>query len=344
MQNLEFTTADRILAKLTRDLRGTDFNESDVIEWMGEALAFLKVFPLEEQSVAFLEVRNHEALMPTGLQTVLQVARNNDWVKGPEETCGCPSKVVEELSSTSSCETATETPSPISHNVITDCQGRILNEYEIAYYRPYFDLQYEYSNWTSSDHYKSNYTPVRLANNTLFNTLVSKERGRDYKSCVDEFTIVGTSEKKFRFSFKEGQVAVPYTRTAIDPETGYPLVPDHPSCLAAITYYIKWKLAEVMEWSGRANANNLADKSEARWLKYVKQAKSNLKMPKTIDQYQNLLEASHRLIPNHKRYYNFFGNLGRPENRQYFDPDNRNQTLSGNGYRGDTVINHGANG
>ena len=36
-----------------------------------------------------------------------------------------------------------------------------------------------------------------------------------------------------------------------------------------------------------------------------------------------LLEQTHQLIPNHKKYYGFFGKLGRPEGRKFNDPDFR---------------------
>lgn len=311
---MNYVTVDTVLAKLFRDLRDTPLHESDVIEWIGEALEFLKVPQVQEEAVHFTKVTNHEADIPKGFHLAIQLARNNNW----SEDCNCATaeEVAEALSE--------ESPSP----VLLDCHGTPLQEYEYAYYRPYYDLQWEYSPWTASGYYRNNYSPIRLANNTFFNSLVCKELSTDiYNSCVDEYTIVGTTDRKFRFSFEEGFVAISYLRNAIDPETGYPLVPDQVSFLTAIGYYVQWKIAEWWSWNGREGAGSLAQDRERKWLKYVKQAKNYAKMPKTVDEYQNMMEDSLYLIPRTKRYYGFFGKLGRPENRAFSDPDYRNRFI-----------------
>lgn len=308
-QAFQYTSVDRIFAKLHRELRGTTLHESDVIEWIGEALEFLQVRETQEQALAFIEVKDYEAVVPTGMQMVLQMARNNNF-----EASGIPEvgEVVEELEHES------------TDKVILDCNGQPIVDYEVAYYRPFFDLKYEYDPWCRSNLYYEQYTPIRLANHTLFKTLVCKEKGFEelYNPQQDEYTIVGTVDKKFRFSFQNGSIAVSYLRTALG-ENGYPLVPDQISYITAITYYIKWKIAEWEQWNRREGSAGLADKMEQRWLKYARQSKNWAKMPKSIDQYQNLLEESHYLIPRLKRYYGFFGKLGRAEDRLFNDPDYR---------------------
>jgi len=201
----------------------------------------------------------------------------------------------------------------------------MIGDYEVAYYRPFFDLKWEYSLWSDSQYCKDKFTPVRLSNNVFFNSLVCKEKNNQeiYRNCGDEYTIVGTTEKRLRFSFREGFVAVAYLRNAIDIETGYPLVPDNYSYLSAITYYIKWKLAEWYDWNGREGFGIKAEKAEKRWLKYTKQGKNYMKMPKGLDQYQNLLEQSHTMIPKHNMYYGHFGNLNKAESKKFNNPDNR---------------------
>jgi hypothetical protein len=308
---MEYTTVDRIFNRLYRDLRDTNLNESNVLEWIGEALDFLKVADNQEEAIAFLEVSNYQAVVPTGLTSVLQVARNNSYVSCEEAAAA----VVEAAA-------AEET---LSDKVFLNCNGTPIVDYEIAYYRPYFDLQWEYDPWLRSSLYTSQYTPVRLANHTLFKTIVCRETGYEdlYNGQTDEYTIVGTQDKKFQFSFESGSVAVSYLRTALDTTTGYPLIPDQISHITAIVYYVKWKISEWWAWNGRDGSIGIAQDSERKWLKYVRQAKNWAKMPKSIDQYQNLLEESHQLIPRHRRYYGFFGSLGKPEDKNFNDPDHR---------------------
>lgn len=306
MSELNYTTVNRIFSKFTRDLRGTDINESDVIEWIGEALEFLKVPQIQEQAVAFIEVKNHHAEIPKGFHMVLQIARNNNWEAeklSPCSVANCVENDTEETTCDFCCETVT----------ITDCNGFILNEGDIIDYKPMFDLKFFYQPWLNSKYYKRNFTPVRLANHTLFNTIVCKEKVDLCMGCTDEYTIVGTTEKRLRFSFAEGQIAMSYLKNALDDETGYPLVPDEISYITAITYYIKWKISEWYQWNGRAGYDGLVSDTERKWKQYARQAKNKAKMPKSLDDYQDLLEQTHYLIPDHKKYYSYFGNLGRPE-------------------------------
>lgn len=401
---INYVTVDRIFSKLSRDLRGTDLNEGDLIEWIGEALEFLKVPQTLTQEVDFFDVKDYHANVPEGLHMITQIARNNE----PTKDCSCnlpaiPSvgtsttsittgsivaaelvtggrvvaqfqdqtirmdqestsgsgsgaivliKIenevgvsyegirtqsggkgigfsvgdtinvrsnintedtvirVTEIGDTTTTTTATENNDSVPVNVPCGCDftcpDRILNP----------DWTYEV--WTSSPEYTRNYTPVRLATGTLFNSLVCKEKDESlYMTCTDEYTVVGTVDKRLRFNFIEGQIALSYLKNTVDEETGYPLIPDNISYISAITYYIKWKVAEMHSWAGRDNFVGQAQKAEQSWLKYCRQAKNSEKMPKTLDDYQNLLEQTHYLIPNHKRYYGFFGNLGKAQSRNF---------------------------
>lgn len=324
---MQYVSIDRVLGKFHRETSKEGVSETDLIEYVGEALDFLNVADSQEEAVAFLEVKDYQVQLPMYLNTILQVARDNSFVAPEEDSTDCsPQSFLEKYGE---CCGEEQINNPLDC-VITDCQGKILNkEYDIAYYRPYYDLKWLYQFWCDSAYYKQNFTPVRLANHTFFNSIVAKEKCDIPYSNTDlsgdEYSIVGTTEKYLRFSFKEGRVAVAYLRTAIDINTSLPLIPDNISYLTAITYYIKWKLEEVDFDDNREGSGGKMQYYEKHWLKYCRQAKNFAKMPKTIDQFQNLLEQSHYLIPRHRRYYGFFGNLGREENRLFNDPEYRNK-------------------
>lgn len=306
MSELQFTSVDRILSKLYRETKDDDLNETDAIEWIGEALDFLRVVQMQEEVITFVEVKNYTVNLPKNFQMVLQIARNNMWDSDNKYNCGDLLKEIVEKD-----EKKEKKPIPL------DCQGKKLTEDDFAYYRPNLAVRWSYGAWVSNGVYKEKFTPVRLANNTFFDTLVCKEKDQGiYKNCndnCDKYTIVGTTKKKLRFNFEKGQIALAYVKTAVDDRSGYPLVPDNQSALTAITYYIKWKLAEQKSWRGREGWQGIADKAEQRWLNYAKQFKSYMKMPKSIDDYQDLLEQSHYLIPRLRRYYGYFGSLGQEE-------------------------------
>lgn len=267
-----------------------------------------------EEAIAYIEVKNYQCDIPNGLHYVIQIARNNQWT--PENKEVCNSQVIME-----SLQSDTEV---VKTSVVVDCSGAIVGEYEVAYYRPFFDLQYEYANWANSTYSRGQYTPVRLSNNTFFNSLVCTVKGTEglYQSCQDEYTIV---QDQLRFSFKEGFIALAYLRQVTDSETGYPMVPDDESAKAAITYYLAWKFKQREMYNHREGAAQLSNDAEQHWLKYIKQFKAKTKMPSTIDELESLKNESNYLIPRRKRYDNFFGKLGTVEDRTFNNP---NDTLS----------------
>lgn len=332
MSVLKYVTIDRVFSKINRDLKGTDLNESDIIEWIGEALEFLEVPQILVEDVKFLEVKDYHADIPDNLHMITQIAKYNNnkiytFDEGckpceepeiPKDNCGvCEQDNMEVTSFNTICDRDT----PID-NLPDEYALAFLNSQEAdeikAQSLNYLDLDWTYDIWTSSRYYKRNYTPVRLATGTFFNSLVCKEKDKSlYLTCSDEYTIVGDTEKRLRFNFIEGNIAISYLKNSVDKETGYPLIPDQISYITAIVYYIKWKIAEMHDWAGREGWSSKAEKAEAKWLKYVKQAKNYMKMPKTLDEYQNLLEQTHYLIPDHKKYYGFFGNLGKNKLRNF---------------------------
>lgn len=287
MQKFQFVKIDSVLSKFKRDYRGLDINENDAIEWIGEALGFMKIVSASEEAVAFIEVKNYHATIPSGLHYINQIVKDNTWEK-PEDNNSCVQQFIPVL----------------NEEVYEDCEEE--SEQYISYDEPFLSLQYKFTEWITLASKKRQYTSIRLSNHTFFNKLVCPEENfKDlYNNIRDEYTIV---QDKIRFSFKEGFVALAYIRQMIDSKTGYPMIPDDESARAAITYYLGWKIKEMEGWNHREGSMQLAQIAEQHWLKYVKQFKNKAKMPTGIDQHQNLLESAFSLIPNHNKYYGFFG-------------------------------------
>lgn len=287
---MKTVSIETILNKLGRELRGTSLHETDIIEMIGEALEFMKVYTSLEQRVDFLIVEDYETTLPNYTQKILQVAQGSSFV----------SNQVLGLHYTSS---RTQTEEDLEQDEgITDILLPVT-------------YSYGYDTWIDTSMYRSHFIPIRLANHTFFNSIVCREKKEiPYSACIEEYTIV---DNRLRFSFKEGVVALSYVRTKVDSVTGYPLIPDNISYITAITYYVKWKLAEKQQWERKEGMDGLTSDLERKWLKYCRQAKNSLKMPNSIDDLQDLLEQSHNLVPNHKNYYSFFGALGKEEYKFY---------------------------
>ena len=288
-RNYKYISLDRILSKVYRDIGMEEVSETDVIEWSGEALEFMSVVSIYEEAIAQVEINNHQGDLPYCLQIIRQVARDNYYEK--RDACKEEKKEDKKIE-------------PQPNAGCTECGERIIKEVQPDSYfnaNPFMFL--------TTDYYKEHYTPVRLSNHTFFNSLVCVEDVDIYKTCVDEYTIV---EDKIRTSFKEGLVLISYYRQKIDPETGYPMIPDTISLVSAITYYITWKYFQRLWYMGREGMSDKMQQAEERWLKYCKQATSEFKMLSGIDEHQNFMESRfNNLIPDRIQYYGYFGNISR---------------------------------
>lgn len=302
----KYTTVDRIINRIGRGIPEEFINENDVIEYTGEVLEHLKNFHNQQQVVTILKVSNYEADMPDYLTAILQIAKVNKEIR-EEQKCATEDKEDFEVF----------IPSPIDKcDECLDCeklQDWIYDLKDSIDRNEYMRFDIPYIKFV--EFYKKDLiTPIRLSNHSFFNNIVCEEKYKIYcPTCQDEYSIVGTLDKKLRFSFQDGWVALSYLKSAIDEETGYPLIPDEENCLSAISYYIRWKIAERLSWDKPNIYLRISQDSERLYYKYIKQAKNYFKMPKYIDQYQNLLEETHNMIPDKNKYYGFFGNLSKKQ-------------------------------
>jgi hypothetical protein len=293
---MKMTSVDRVLSKHYRDI-GEEIPENDAIEWIGEAMEFISVPSLQEQALMFSEVNNFHCNLPNHFQTVIQILKyHGHYVKVDPCT---PFKVKESIEEV--MEKECNCPA-----IIDEC-GELIDESQVVYYRPYFDLQWEYDPFCRTKLVKERFSPVRLTQHNFFNTVIQKDRHKKvYQNHGEEYIIV--AQQKIRFSFQEGYVVMAYYRNALDQKTGFPLIPDEISIITAIEYYLQWKMAERKQWNGREGFANIAQQKNQQWLKYCMQAKNGAKLPKSLDEWQNLMERQIHLLPNYGVYNRFFGN------------------------------------
>lgn len=301
------TSVNVIISRLQKSIRNEEISELDIIDYIGDALGLLEAPEIQEESVYFLKVENHHAEVPPYLKSVLQIAKYSDSVENAKRRCkSLPKKIKinkETVKEAYKC----------GEDEIMDCIMCSIHDGFI----PYFDMQWQYSPWVTSSYYVTYFEPVRLKNHTLFNSLVCQEKRNLYHNDSDEYDIIGTIDRRLRFSFKEGMVAVSCLRNPVDPETGFPTIPDNQDHIEAIVYYIRWKIAETLSWAGRAGFDSQVTYNKQMWEMYKTNAINDSKLPNTIDELQNQLEQTHNLINNPNRYYGYFGNLSRYNNINY---------------------------
>jgi len=317
MRHLRYSSAKKIIAKLNRNYPDLEWSDNDIIEWVGEALGLIGAIGLYEEAVAFIEVKNHQCGLPCGIHQIIQIARNMQYTEEDTVNTGTlPGTVV--------VEEAEEEKYPVP----IDCYGKPITGVELAYYRPYFDLKYEYEAWMNSNAYTQSYVPVRLTENSFFGSLVCNDvEEKPYQnSCEYEYSIV-PSAGILRFSFESGQIAMAYRRQPTDDE-GYPMIPDHESYEAAMQAYAIFRKMSQRFYSSREGSVSQLQKSEQDWQWYCGQAAAVTMMPSGVDENQNLMDIKQQFLPRQHRYYGFFGKLAQTEVRTYNDP-NRFNSLRG---------------
>lgn len=293
-RNIKYTSLDRVISKLYRDLGLEEISETDVIEWVAEALEAISTVRYFEEAVALIEIKNHQADLPIGLTAIQQIVKDNKFKK--EEFINC----YENISNYENKELET-----IEVYNCPECLQEL--DAEILTLPTHSDIEKKLKGQNLLKLDRRRFEPVRLTNNTFFNSIVCKEDPEIYKTCTSEYNIFNN---KIRTSFKDGLILLSYFRVLLDEETGYPLIPDDYSVINAITYYVMWKYNQKMWFMGREGYNDKMKYSFELWEKYAGQCKSKQAMLQGIDEYQNFTEEKSKWI-NSFKYYNYFGNYGR---------------------------------
>jgi hypothetical protein len=295
---MKFTSIDRIFATVNRELRNENLNQIDIIEWTGAALEHINAYRAKEEAVAFLKVKNYQCEIPFNLHQIIQIAKNTKITDPDVQT-------VVEAESTSTNDT--DIPVPL------DVNGLPETDYDIAYYRPYYDLKYDYLSWTMSGGYKRCYVPIRLSSNKFFNSIVCSENGSDcgiYDITKYEYTII--DGEILRFNFEKGYVAIAYLRNVTD-EKGYPKIPDDISFITAIISYIRMQVMKQKYYAGQDGYERKMLHAEQDWHWYAKQASNKSLIPNSIDELENIRNQRNYMIPRTNVYNNYFGNLNNKE-------------------------------
>lgn len=311
MKNFKYCSINRVIADIDRDFGITDINEGDLIEWVGKALEGIGCVQQYQEAVAFIEVKNHQCSLPSSYHGIIQIARNMSFQKiQPQDICDITPTTVE--------EPVSQVPS-VPFPVILDCQGQPITDYEVAYYRPYFDFSYGYNNFR---HFAqtTGLSPVRKAAGSFSDVLICDLPGESkpyHSSDSDEYMVV--AGEILRFNFKEGQIALAFLRNPVD-EQGLPMIPDNYSYLQAVAFFVAWKYYFKQALKGRQGAMQQADILEGQWQWYCGQATQVAMMPHGIDEWENLKEQASYFIPRTQQYNSFFGRLNRGKNDGYTTP------------------------
>jgi len=290
---MNFISIKNILAKAQRDL-GFKMTEADAIEWIAEALAHIGQASTLETVVTFAKVENYRLLLPSGFQTLLQVAKNHCYEE--DTSSACPAAVVAD-----------------TDTIVTDDCGNILDPCDYGRYLPAYSMD-AFFGWTGNVFFQTCYSPLRLSTGTFFEGIGQVPNSNNLHPENDsEYKI---NYPYLQFSFCDGFVAVAYTRARVD-NTGLPMIPDMESFREAAIRYIRMKHYQRRVDTGDQLAMNLLVKAESDWHWYCEQAKNEAKMHKGLGEWENKLQRSLNMMPDENAFTSFFGNVNEPWRPQY---------------------------
>lgn len=288
-----YISTKAVIAKIMRDLDIQEENTriTDFIEWVGEglkkigAIKSLNVKVAGKEDIPLLRLEDYQVQLPNDLFRLLGVAYSNNptgpFIPMRYGTGTYDSRGEENTNSTTTTIAA-------SSDIITLAMDL-------------YDLTYEEA--------------LELVNNdpileSKLNGLLLDDCGvtiqQQTNTTLDYTYVVNSSYLKT--NIKEGYIMLAYAAISID-EEGYPLIPDDPSYIEALYWYVNMKTLYSRLYRGEQGVRYLYEHAESKWRFYRKQAYAVTMMPNT-DQHESLKNQTLKLYPEIDSFNNFFSTLG----------------------------------
>lgn len=292
------TSIKRVIAKVLtdRDAKEGDHRISDMVEWAGEALEKIGAYPYFVTKVAgkegepLLELVNYQAKLPSGFHRLVQVGYSST-----EDGSFYPMRYATGSFEAAHGLTSNEESTSLDDVVSTaDIVTLTMTLYSIDY---------------DAALLKINNDP---ALRSVIAGLVLDKRAASEGSTsrTVDYVYVITPGGWIKTNQETGYLMMAYQAIPLDID-GYPLVPDDPSFLDALYWYINMKLM-YPEWvAGRVRDAVYYD-ARRSWNYYCKQAYGNAMMP-AADQLESFKNSWLRLVPEIREHSDFFSTLGQEQ-------------------------------
>jgi hypothetical protein len=277
------------------DLKEGTHRVSDMLEYMGEALEKIGAFPqfenkvLGKEDLPLLEISNYQAILPSDLHKVIQIAYAPDQTGGfyPMRRASgsfdwsSPSTItasdVENVAATSSIVTLAMTLYDLSY---ADALAKINNEPETA---------------SILSGLLSSQNPVPTPGGAVIDTY-------DYTYSI--------TNNYIKTNVETGYLMVSYQAIPTDAD-GYPMIPDLASFHEALYWYINMKLM-YPEWKQGLVRDAVYYDARRSWNYYCKQAYGDALMPDR-DEIEAVKNTWVRLVPSINEHSNFYNTMAQQE-------------------------------
>ena len=301
MERFAYTTVDRVLASLQRSTGEEDVPEETLVEWIGEALGYLYRKGSLKECLMIAMVENYTVTMPEHFKYISGILKNRNYDGGNTQGLITTKEVGEQLGNIcTSCNSENENCVCIEPQMYcylglgsADRETFLRKDLKHTLFGvpvPFISLNWDVGYWYSSHMCRNNFERVTLSDSRFFKSQVLKDEfGLQPQAFGDhKYTLAG---QNIKFSFQRGQVAISYLKVPVDPETGYPMIPDDSAYINALTYFLRWKLAEFYDWTGREGFVNKIQSNFALWEKYAAQARVRTIKTRTRDEADRLNES-----------------------------------------------------
>lgn len=290
------TSVKRVIAKVFTDLdlQEGDHRVSDMINWAGEALEKIGVFPSFINKVTgkdgnpILAVSNYQTKLPSDFHKLIQVsyAANKTGPFYPMRYA------------TGSFDFGAE-DNEVTSTDITHPESAL-----VTLAMSLYDLTYEEALS------KINSEP---ATRSLLNAMITDVgRGSSISEVVDttgDYTYL-IRPNYIKTNIETGFIMLSYQAVPVDID-GYPLIPDDQSFSEAIYWYITMKLL-YPKWQNGSIRDAIYYDARRSWNFYCKQAYGNALMPNK-DQLESIKNTWLRLIPEINEHATGFSTLGQKQ-------------------------------
>ena len=279
----KWTSIKSVLFELERRIPKDIYSEPRLIEDCMRAVDFIGAVPTYQQKIKFMAVEDYKACLPTDCLQITQIAYKHDF-------CLSNTDIL------SLAETA--------HNCNSGCVD--CGEDTVT-----FDINDVVSQvLISSDPFMRTWLPLTLSTNSFAMSVHSDNCINLRTRCGYEYTV--SPDGTLTFNFQKGYICVSYYAYPKDCDGTF-LIPDVEDYKQALINYCmmnawqyRWELRE--EGSGERYKEY-----QMLWSLFKAKATASIRMP-DVAQAQNMMNITLQLIPNTKRFNNFFSNLGKAEN------------------------------
>ena len=292
----KLTSSKTVIAKIFADL---DIQEeshriTDMREWIAEAIEKIGSFNQLEKKTKVLVVNNYQAALPSDFYSLNQVAysfyNGESWIPmrlatGSFDTWGCDCTTIDE-----SDVIATTTLVDLVQNL----------------YRDYVGTPMDYATALSI---VNNDTSVRSILTNLLN--VGQMQSGEYNTLKTDYEpVYALKPGHVMINTQSGYLNLSYMGVPVD-DDGYPMVPELPSFMEAIYWYVTMKLKYPEYLQGRLRQDIYYDIRRS-WNFYCKQAYGDAMMPNK-DELETIKNQWNRLVPEQSEHDQFYTTSGRAQ-------------------------------